>query len=67
MINNNLKFDKSYVAKKLEISVSELDELISAKSQKHTSYKNYSSYYYFLKIVQSFLTRKFNARLDKYS
>ena len=64
---NNLKFDKSYIAKKLEISVSELDKLISDKSQKHTFYKNYSSYYNFLKNIQSFLTRKFNARLDKYS
>ena len=36
---NNLKFDKSYIAKKLEISVSELDKLISNKSQKHTFIK----------------------------
>ncbi len=64
---NNLKFDKSYVARKLEISVIELEKLISNPSQKHTSYKNYSSYYKFLKNVQTFLTRKFKVRLDKYS
>ena len=64
---NNLKFDKSYIARKLEISVSELDKLINNPCQKHTYYKNYSSYYNFLKIVQTFLTGKFKVRLDKYS
>ena len=64
---SSLEFEKSYVARKLEITLSELDELINNKSNDHKSFKNYSSYYSFLKKMQDFLLRKFKLNLDKYS
>ena len=64
---NNLKFDKLYIAKKLGISILDLDDFINSKKTSHSFFKNWSKYYKFIKKLKNIYMRIFKKKLRVYS
>ena len=65
--NAELIQDKEYVAKKLGLSVQELDDLTAAPPHYHDEYPNWDRRFRFLKKVQSLVERAIGRGLSNYS
>ena len=63
---NELKEDKAFIAKKLDIPELELDKLISAPGNLYSDYKNWDSRYAKLKGVQKMLQKLLGKSVSKY-
>jgi N-acetyl sugar amidotransferase len=64
---NELREDKLYIAKKLDISEAELDELISSPGHPYSDYKNWDSRYAKLKNIQKILQKILGRSVSKYA
>jgi N-acetyl sugar amidotransferase len=63
---NELKEDKAFIAKKLDIPELELDKLISAPGNLYSDYKNWDSRYAKLKGIQKMLQKLLGKSVSKY-
>lgn len=59
--------DKSYVAKKLGLKETELDDLVTSKGHHYSEYKNWDGRYNFMKKVQSIVERILGRVVKNYS
>jgi len=64
--SNELKEDKAYIAKKLQISTQELDAYISAPNGHYSQYKNWNNRLRFLKAAQTFAERVLQRDIKNY-
>ena len=64
---NNLKFDKHYIAKKLGISIQELNNFINSKKTCHSSFKNWSIYFKIVNKLKNLYFKIFKKNLRIYS
>lgn len=64
---SELREDKHYLAKKLGISVEELDEYISSPGHDYSDYANWDSRYAFMKRVQTFVSKVLGRNVKNYS
>ncbi|MFP2770640.1 N-acetyl sugar amidotransferase [Oceanisphaera sp. KMM 10153] len=64
---NELREDKHYLAKKLGISVEQLDEYVSSLGHDYSEYPNWNSRYIFIKRVQSFVSKVLGRNVKNYS
>ena len=62
-----LREDKIYIAKKLGISVEELDSLIESKGKSYKEYKNWDALYFFVAKLKIFLTKVTCKNVKSYS
>lgn len=62
-----LREDTVFVAKKLGISVADLDDLVAAENHDYTDYPNWDSRYKFMRDVKSFIQRVPGLRVKSYS
>lgn len=64
---SELREDKYYIAKKLGISIDQLDEYISSPGHDYSEYPNWDSRYAFMKRVQSLVSRMLGRNVKNYS
>ena len=57
--DKTLDFDKDYIAKKLRITIFELNNLINSPNKSHKSFKNYSKYINLLNKLKQILRKIF--------
>jgi aminotransferase len=62
-----LQSDKEYIAKKLLISVKELDSLINSVGNPHTDYKNWDTRFRMMKWVQKLISNLIGKKFTNYS
>ncbi|WP_276668888.1 N-acetyl sugar amidotransferase [Thalassolituus oleivorans] len=64
---SELREDKYYIAKKLGITIDQLDEYISSPGHDYSEYPNWDSRYAFMKRVQSLVSRMLGRNVKNYS
>lgn len=64
---NELREDKYYIAKKLGITVEQLDGYVSSPGHDYSEYSNWDSRYAFMKRVQSIVSRVLGHNVKNYS
>lgn len=64
---NELREDKHYLAKKLGITVDQLEEYVSAPGHDYSEYPNWDSRYAFMKRVQSIVSKVLGRNVKNYS
>lgn len=64
---NELREDKHYIAKKLGITVGQLDECVSSPGHHYSEYPNWDSRYALMKRVQSFVSKVVGRNVSNYS
>jgi N-acetyl sugar amidotransferase len=62
-----LREDKLFVAKKLGVSVEELDKLISGPNHCYSDYANWDKYYNAMRFIKNLLTRILKRNVSSYS
>lgn len=65
--DSELREDKHYIAKKLGISVEQLDEYISSPGHDYSEYPNWDSRYSFMKRVQFLVSKTLGRHVKNYS
>lgn len=64
---NELREDKYYIAKKLGITVDQLDEYVSSPGHNYSEYSNWDSRYAFMKRLQSIVSKVLGRNVKNYS
>lgn len=64
---SELREDKHYIAKKLGLTVAQLDEYTHSAGHHYTEYKNWDSRYAFMKRVQLFVSKILGRNVKNYS
>lgn len=66
-VEKELREDKQYIAKKLGLTVQELDEYISSPGRDYSEFPNWDTRYAFMKRVQSFVSKVLGRNVKNYS
>jgi hypothetical protein len=64
---NELREDKYYIAKKLGITVEQLDEYVTSPGHDYSEYANWDSRYAFMKRIQSLASKVLGRNVKNYS
>lgn len=59
--------DKAYIAKKVGLSVPDLDALIAAPARNHADFPNWNRYYRLMRTTRAFLEKHFGKKFRTYS
>ena len=64
---HDLNEDKSYISKKLGISVEDLDHFIHNKRSEYSDFPNWDRRYYFISKIKKIVEKGLNRRIKSYS